>query len=108
MLEDGLQAMPLDLSGVGLQSATLDGKPAAIGPATPTASSCCWSRARAATACDWNDVAPLQTTAARQVLNFRLPQPAAARFRLTACPATSRSKAGPSVASRVVDDAGRA
>ena len=51
-------------------------------------------------------VAPLETTAARQVLNFRLPRPAATRLRLTA-PGDVEIKEGADVVSRTVDDAAK-
>ena len=51
-------------------------------------------------------VAPLETTAARQVLNFRLPRPAAASLRLTV-PGDVELKSGADVISRTVDKAAR-
>ena len=49
-------------------------------------------------------VAPLETTAARQVLNFRLPRPAADSLRLTV-PGDVELKSGADVISRAVDKA---
>ena len=52
VLEKGLQAVPLDLGGVGLLSAKLDDRDAPIGRA-PTARCACWSRASAAMRWCW-------------------------------------------------------
>ncbi len=54
----------------------------------------------------WRWFSPLETTAARQVLNFRLPRPAAARLRLTA-PGDVEVKGGADVVSRTLDDAAK-
>jgi len=104
VLEDGLHAVPLDLAGVGLQAATLDGRGAPIGRADdgrPTLLVEGIGRHELAL----EMVAPLQTTAARQVLQFRVPRPPAARLRLTV-PGDVEVKSGGEVASRVVDEAG--
>ena len=53
VLEDGLHALPLDLGGVGLRSATFDGKGAALGQAKTAARSCFSLKARAGTNCSW-------------------------------------------------------
>ena len=92
VLEEGLQALPLDLGGVGLLSATLDARDAPIGRAAG-AGSACWSRASAATRWCWNGGA-LETTAAQQMLSFRLPRAAAGRLRLTV-PGDVEIRAGP-------------
>lgn len=104
VLEEGLHAVPLDLGGVGLQSAKLDGRGAAIGRAAdgrPTLLVEGTGRHELVL----EMVAPLQTTAARQVLQFRLPRPPAARLRLSV-PGDVDVKSGAEVASRVVDEAG--
>ena len=51
-------------------------------------------------------VSPLQANAAQQVLSFHVPQPPAARFRLT-MPGDVEIRSGASVASRVVDESPR-
>ena len=51
-------------------------------------------------------VAPLEATAARQVLNFRLPRPAATKLRLT-IPGDVEIKGGADVISRTVDAAAK-
>ena len=103
VLEEGLHAVTLDLGGVGLQSAKLDGRGAAIGRAAdgrPTLLVEGTGRHELVL----EMVAPLQTTAARQVLQFRVPRPPAARLRLTV-PGDVEVKSGAEVASRVVDEA---
>ncbi len=82
MLEDGLHALPLDLGGVGLQNATLDDRNAAIGR-DAGGRLVLFVEGIGRHELTLEMVAPLETTAARQVLNFRLPRPAAAKLRLT-------------------------
>ncbi|NQU21372.1 MAG: hypothetical protein HQ567_08825, partial [Candidatus Nealsonbacteria bacterium] len=82
VLSDGLHAVPLDLGSVGLQDAKLDGSNAPIGYADdgrPTLLVSGIGRHELRL----QMVAPLQTTAARQVLQFRLPRPPAVRMRLS-------------------------
>ncbi len=74
VLEDGLYALPLDLSGVGLQSARLDGRAAPIGRAAD-GRLFLFVEGLGLHQLDLEMVAPLETTAARGVLNFRLPRP---------------------------------
>ncbi len=81
VLEDGLHALPLDLGSVGLENATLDKQNASIGrDAAGRLVLFVAGIGRHELTLDM--VAPLETTAARQVLNFRLPRPAAAKLRL--------------------------
>jgi len=103
VLEDGLHAVPLDLSGVGLRGATLDGKGAAIGRG-PDGALDLFIEGRGRHQLLLDMVAPLQTTAARQVLHFHLPRPPAAQLRLTV-PGDVEIKSGADVASRIVDAA---
>jgi hypothetical protein len=103
MLEDGLHALPLDVSGVGLRRATLDAKGASIGRAADGKLTLfVEGKGRHTLALEM--VAPLETTAAQQVLTFRLPQPSAVRLRLTV-PGDVEIKSGAAVVSRVVDQA---
>ncbi len=105
VLEDGLHALPLDLSGVGLQSARLDGRAAPIGRADD-GRLVVFVEGLGQHRLDLEMVAPLQTTAARGVLNFRLPRPPAAKLHLTA-PGDVEVKAGAEVISRTVDEAAK-
>lgn len=105
VLEEGLCALPLELGGVGLRAATLDGRPAAIGRLggeTPTL----FVEGKGRHTLVLEMVAPLQTTAASQVLSMRLPRPPAARMHLTV-PGDVEVKSGAEVALRAVDEAAR-
>ena len=98
VLEEGLHAVPLDVAAVGLAGATLDDSPAAIGRGDD---------GRLTLLVEGvgrhelvlKMVAPLETTAARQVLHFRLPRPAAATMRLTV-PGDVEVKSGAEVVRR--------
>ena len=103
VLEDGLHALALDLSGVGLRRASLDGQAASIGRGTD-GSLTLFVQGKGRHTLAMEIVAPLETTAAQQILTFRLPQPPAARFRLTV-PGDVEVKSGAAVAGRVVDQA---
>ena len=102
VLEKGLHAVGLDVAGVGLSSATLDGKPAPIGLAADGRLTL-FVQGQGRHALVLEVVVPLETTAARQILAFRLPTPPAARMRLTA-PGDVEIKSGAAVASRVFDE----
>ena len=80
VLEDGLHALTLDLSGVGLRRASLDGQTASIGRG-PDGKPVLFVQGKGRHTLALEIVAPLETAAAQQVLTFRLPQPPAARFR---------------------------
>ncbi len=103
VLEDGLHALPLDISGVGLRRAGLDGQGASIGRA-PDGKLTLFVQGKGRHALVLEIVAPLETTAAQQVLTFRLPQPPAVRLRI-AVPGDVEIKSGAAVVSRVVDEA---
>ena len=103
VLEDGLHAVPLELAGVGLHSAKLDGKDAAIGRADDGHLSL-FVEGVGRHELVLEMVAPLETTAARQVLHFRLPRPPAAQLHLTV-PGDVEVKSGAEVSGRVVDEA---
>jgi hypothetical protein len=105
VLEDGLHSLPLDFSGVALRRAALDGKPAPIAQLGPTQLGLI-VQGKGRHELILEAVAPLETTAARQSLAFRLPQPPSARFRLTA-PGDVEIKSGASVVAREVDAAAR-
>ena len=85
---------------MGLADANLDGRDAPWAATTPANWSCS-SRASGGTTLTLDMVARLDTTAARQVLSFRLPRPPAAKLRLTA-PGDVEIKEGADVVSRVV------
>ncbi|KPK46788.1 MAG: hypothetical protein AMK72_09280, partial [Planctomycetes bacterium SM23_25] len=103
VLEDGLHAVGLDVAGVGLRGAQLDGKGAPVGLADDGRLTL-FVQGKGEHTLVLDVVAPLQTTAARQVLNFRLPTPAPARMRLTV-PGDVEVKSGAPVVARVFDEA---
>ena len=103
VLEDGLHALPLDIGGVGIQSARLDGRDAAIGR-DAAGRLLLFVEGAGEHRLTLEMVAPLETTAARQVLNFRLPRPAAASLRLTV-PGDVELRSGADVISRTVETA---
>ena len=94
VLEDGLHALPLDLGGVGLQDAKLDNRNAAIGR-DDAGRLVLFVEGLGRHELTLAMVAPLETTAARQVL--QLP-PAASRGRPAAADGARRrgdQRAGP-------------
>ena len=102
VLEEGLHTVGLDAAGVGLRRAALNGKSAAIGLADDGRLTL-FVEGKGRHNLALEIVAPLATTAARQVLNFRLPMPPAAKFRLTV-PGDVEVKSGAPVVSRVFDE----
>ena len=117
VLEDGLHALPLDLSDVGLRAAVLDGKPAAIGgeivgdlpspqlsPEGRGGSLTLFVEGKGRHELMLEMVAPLETTAATQVLTLQLPHPPATKLALVV-PGDVEVKSGADVAGRVVDEA---
>jgi len=103
VLRKGLHALPLDLAGVGLRAAKLDGRPAPIGLGSG-GRLMLFVEGVGPHLLDLDMTAPLASTAARQVLNYRLPRPAAATLRLEA-PGDVEIKGGADVISRQVDAA---
>ncbi len=102
VLAKGLHAVGFDLAGVGLRSATLDGQAAPLGLADDGRLTL-FVRGVGTHELVLQAVAPVETTAARQTLTFRLPTPPAARMRLTV-PGDVEVKAGAPVASRRFDE----
>ena len=103
VLEDGLQAVGLDFAGVGIRAASLDGKGAPIGLADDGRFTL-FVEGKGEHKLLLEMVAPLQTTAATQVLNFRLPAAPASKLALTA-PGDVEVKSGAAVVHRVFDQA---
>ncbi|MFZ1935523.1 MAG: DUF1559 domain-containing protein [Thermoguttaceae bacterium] len=105
VLESGLHALPLDLGGVGLQDATLDKRDASLGRDV-AGRLVLFVEGIGRHELRLDMVAPLETTAARQVLTFRLPHPPAAKLRL-AVSGDVEVKGGADVISRSVDAAAK-
>ena len=102
VLEDGVHVLGLDVAGVGLRSVMLDGKGAPLGRADDGRLQL-FVEGKGTHELTIDAVAPLETTAARQILNFRLPTPAATRLRLTV-PGDVEVRSGAAVAARVFDE----
>ncbi|MGD0897158.1 MAG: DUF4974 domain-containing protein [Thermoguttaceae bacterium] len=103
VLEKGLHAVPLDLAGVGLLSAKLDGRDAPIGR-DPGGRLSLFVEGLGRHVLTLDMTAPLESTAAQQVLQFRLPRPPAAKLTL-AVPGDVEIKSGADVSSRTMDQA---
>ncbi len=103
VLEEGLHALPLDLSGVGVRRASIGNTSAAVGR-NDKGQTILFVEGVGRQRLMLEMVAPLQTSAAQQSLSFRLPTPAAARLRLTV-PGNVEVKSGGQVVSRKLDEA---
>jgi hypothetical protein len=102
VLEDGLHVVPLDVGGVGLRAATLDGKGAAIGRADDGRLTL-FVEGKGQHKLALDLVVPIQTTAARQFMNFHLPVPPATRLSLVV-PGDVEVKSGAPVIRRTFDE----
>ncbi|MCO6455903.1 MAG: hypothetical protein J5I93_11450, partial [Pirellulaceae bacterium] len=101
-LRDGLHAVPLQLRGVGLRSASVDGQAAKLARDEQGQVQLLLDRlGRQSVSLEL--VAPLATTAAQQSLTFQVPTPSAARLRITV-PGNVEVRSGASVLRREVDD----
>ncbi|MBN1394242.1 MAG: hypothetical protein JW959_04410, partial [Pirellulales bacterium] len=100
VLQDGLHAVLLDLGGVGLRSARLDDRAAPIGLG-PDGRLRLFVEGVGQHRLKLEMTAPLETTAARQVLNYRLPRPPAVALRLEV-PGDVEIKGGADVIGRKV------
>jgi hypothetical protein len=105
VLEEGLHALPLDLAGVGLLAAKLDGKDAAIGRA-PDGRLNLLIEGVGRRQLVLDMVCPLESNAAQQVLNFRLPRAPIGRVQLSV-PGDVEIRSGADVVSRTVDTEAR-
>lgn len=101
VLTDGLVAVPLDLGPVGLRRAWLDGRAAPLGAAAGRPLSL-FVEGRGRHELKLDVLAPLETTAARQLLPLRLPAAPTARLRLSV-PGDVEISDGARVISRQVD-----
>ncbi|MDX1945917.1 MAG: hypothetical protein SFU86_11010 [Pirellulaceae bacterium] len=103
VLDDGLFALPLDLAGVGIRSATLDGQPAPLtrdGQNPPQV----LVQGVGSHQLVLNLTAPLATAAAHQTLQVTLPTTGATRLKL-AVPGNVEVKGGAAVIEREYDQA---
>ena len=102
VLAEGLHALPLDLSGVGLLEVLLDGKSAAVGHGAGGDVQL-FLQGQGARRLALQAVTPLRTTAAQQILDFRLPTPPATRLRL-AVPGDVEVRSGAAMIRRSFDE----
>lgn len=103
VLAEGLHALVLELEGVGLRAAWLDGQPARLGRSKGGPWMLFVER-RGLHSLRLEMLTPVETTASQQLLRFRLPRPPAARLRLVA-PGDVEVRKGAAVVGRVVDEA---
>jgi hypothetical protein len=103
VLADGLQAIPLPFSGVGLYTARLDDGQAAIGR-DDSGQAVLLVTGPGRFRLTLEMVTPLETSAAQQSLAFRVPTAPAARLRMTV-PGNVEIKSGATVVRREVDEA---
>ncbi|HEX5104699.1 MAG TPA: hypothetical protein VFV87_12850, partial [Pirellulaceae bacterium] len=101
VLDGGLYALPLELGGVGIRSATLDGKPAPLSK-NESNQPIVLIQGTGQHKLDLQLMAPLQTAAAQQTLNVALPSHAATRLKL-AVPGNIDVKSGGAVISRTYE-----
>jgi hypothetical protein len=101
--DDKVSAVDLDLSGIALRLATLDGKPAALGR-NPNGLPVLFVRGAGRHELKLEILAPLETAAAQRTLTFQIPTPPATRLRL-AVPGHVEIKSGATVIDRSVDEA---
>ena len=106
VLAEGLHALPLDVAWVGLQEVLLDGRNAAVGPG-PKGSLHLFLEGIGSRQLTLRGVTPLETTAAQQILSFRLPTPPATRLRLVV-PGDVEVRSGAAVIDRRFDDGSNA
>jgi len=103
VLEPGLHQVPLELAGVGIRRASLDGQPAPL--ARPDQGrALLFVEGRGRRQLELELVTPLVTSAAQQSLNFQVPMPPATRLHLSV-PGNVEIRSGAAVASRSVDEA---
>lgn len=106
VLEEGLFALPLELGGVGIRGAQLDGKPAALGR-DHSGQVILFVQGAGKHELTLTLTAPLATSAATQTLQATLPVTAATRLELMV-PGNVEVRAGASVIGRSYDEAANA
>jgi hypothetical protein len=102
VLADGVHEIPLSFSGVGLRRAEEEGRPAAVGRLAD-GRLVAFVEGKGDHTLAVEAVAPLQTSAARQVLDIALPVPPGTRITLSA-PGDVELRSGAAVASRLWDE----
>ncbi len=100
--DDQLSAIELDLSGVALRSATLDGQPASLGR-NPAGAAVLFVRGAGRHTLNLEILAAVETAAAERTLSFQIPTPPATRLRLSV-PGHVELKSGGTVILRRTDE----
>ena len=100
--DDQLSAIELDLSGVALRSATLDGQPASLGR-NPAGAAVLFVRGAGRHTLKVEILAAVETAAAERTLSFQIPTPPATRLRLSV-PGHVELKSGGTVIRRRTDE----
>lgn len=100
--DENVSAVDLDLSGVALRSATLDGKPAPLGR-NPAGLPVLFVRGAGRHELKLEILAPIETATAQRTLSFQIPTPPATRLRLSV-PGHVEIKSGATVIDRAVDE----
>ena len=103
VLDEGLDAVPLDLGWVGLLEAKLDGRDAPLGR-DPAGQICLLVEGVGRHKLALEMAAPLETAAAQQTFSIRLPRAGAGRLRLVV-PGDVELRSGAAVADRQMDRA---
>lgn len=103
VLADGLHALPLSISGVGIRSAQLDKQPAALTSADGGIVQLI-VQGRGMHELRLEMVLPIATAAAQQSLSWTVPIPPATKFHLSV-PGNVEMKSGAAIVNRRVDDA---
>lgn len=101
VLEAGLHAIPLQINGVGIRSATLDDEPASLGR-SDKGQPVLFVEGVGQRRLELEMVTVLQTSAAQQSLQIALPTPAATQFRVSV-PGNVEVRSGAAVINRIVD-----
>ncbi len=99
---DSLSEVELDLSGVALRSAILDGQPAALGR-NPAGVPVLFVGGAGRHELKVEIIAAIETAAAQRTMSFQVPTPPATRLRLTV-PGHVEIKSGATVIRRVADE----
>ncbi len=103
VLGEGLHALPLSLSGVGIRSAELDSRPANLAR-TSDGGIQLIVQGRGLHRLQLQMILPVATAAAQQSLTWTVPVPPATRFHLSV-PGNVEMKSGAAILSRRVDEA---
>jgi len=103
VLRAGLHAVRLDIAGMGLREAGIDGASAPVGRGDDGAL-VLFVEGPGVRRLEWSAVTPVRTSAAQQSMAFRLPESASSRLRIRV-PGDVEVRGGAAVSARVFDSA---